>query len=324
MSSSESDGEHYETDRENRRGVDSEVQSFLSMKPEYVNNRPITKNAQNSSSFRSQLKKFKSSTNPKKSSRLDKKKEMEEYFRDLSSDFHSLAKKFDTIIGCISELYDKMDNYEKRLEKLESPGNLSQPSRSYAAQAALPPPDETRLDKLEFATSEHERKSRMLEVSLTHPDIDQNNENLNEHIKSFFVEKLKMENRTIDTDFSVKKLPRNNTVMVTFSEMKFKRFLFSARKKIFQLGQPSSELYVNENLTTYNFKMLKTLKMEKKRRSDENLPGFDSVYSFDGKVFVKKVRNTDRSSAIHISNPKQLSEFVESLTNESTTGANGL
>ena len=86
---------------------------------------------------------------------------------------------------------------------------------SYAGAAGCPP-DGQRLDSLEYASSEEERKKRLLEVSLSHPNIDASNLDLASHVKQFLSVRMRMEPCQIDALLSVRKLPRNNTVLIIF------------------------------------------------------------------------------------------------------------
>ena len=126
---------------------------------------------------------------------------------------------------------------------------------------------------------------------------------------------MRMEAREIDVNFRVRKVSRNNTVMITFSVKRFKRFLFASRKRLRQnLPEQCESLYVNENLTSYNFSLLRTLKAEKKRRIEANETSFGSVYSFEGKIFVKKLAATDETASC-ISTKRDLRTFLTEFDN---------
>ena len=59
---------------------------------------------------------------------------------------------------------------------------------------------------------------------------------------------------------------------------------------------------------------MKKLKEQKKVRDDTKVESFDSVYSYEGRIYVKKVRNTDRSSAIPISSMKSAEKFLYEIS----------
>ena len=137
-----------------------------------------------------------------------------------------------------------------------------------------------------------------------------------------------MEPREIDSGFNVKKVTyRPNTVIVVFSVIKFKRFVFGALKRLRLRDQDlCTDLFINDNMTSYNYSILKHLKSEKKKRSEERRKSFESVYVFDGKVYVKKQKTNQPNSAIWISSVQSMKNFLESLDTEITavTDSNGL
>ena len=180
---------------------------------------------------------------------------------------------------------------------------MSEQSTSYAAMAALPPspPDDGRLEKLEYLSSEELQRKRLLQMTITHPAIDSSNENLDTHVQSFL--RLKMNDRAIDKNLNAFECPRNNTVRIELSDVRFKRFLFKARKDLRNNHPECYEgMFINENLTSFNFELMKKLKVELERRKNEQMLNYESVYSFDGKIFVKISKTDDRNAAIHISN----------------------
>ena len=88
--------------------------------------------------------------------------------------------------------------------------------------------------------------------------------------------------------------------------------MFAARKNLRQNHPANCEnLYVNEILTSYNFEILKKLKSEKKRRSENSETSFHSVYSFEGKIFVKKLPSND--SSMCIASKRDLSKFLAEM-----------
>ena len=138
-----------------------------------------------------------------------------------------------------------------------------------------------RIDRLEYISSERERGNRLLQVVISHPSIDPDCNQLKDHIVGFLSNTIGMTDREIDTSMSVISKGRPHSVIITFSSRLFKTFLFAARKKLRgENGDQISTLFINENLTQYNFSLLKLLKSEKKRRIDANLPSFQSVFFF--------------------------------------------
>ena len=174
---------------------------------------------------------------------------------------------------------------------------------------------------MEYLSSEEERRKRNLEVSLKHPDIDLENENLDSHIRNFMSSRLKMEPRSIDSGLKTQKNSRNGSVKIMFSNIRFKRFLFGAKKKLRENSDDANiNLFVNENLTSYNYSILKEVKEEHARRKASNLNNFFCVYSFDGKVYVKMSQSDERDAAIYLQNTKKMTELFARL--EGTSDGN--
>ena len=95
----------------------------------------------------------------------------------------------------------------------------------------------------------------------------------------------------MEQSFLVHKATRINTVSVTFSHLRFKTFVYKARKKLKTEQNPiSTDLYLNDNLTSYNFGILRNLKNIRVKRTGERKPVFESVYSIHGKIFVKMLK----------------------------------
>ena len=304
MSDTESDV--YMSDTEAEPGISGAIDRCLSKKPEYHV-------ASKSKALRTQLNKIKSNPKDRQSSRIDSKKKLEDYFRELAADFSNLSKKFDTVCECVSDFFDRMESLEKTVETLSKKPSPPPPPPSFAS-VLNNAPDSVRIERLERVSSEDERRRRLLEVSITHPLIDVSTPDLSSHMKQFLSSRMQMEHREIDSQFTVKKLPRNNTVLVTFSDKKFKRFIFAAKKRLrLENVEICNNLYINENLTSYNYSILKKLKLEKTRRFLEKIPTFESVYAFEGKVYVKKSRS--EQSAVCISNTREYMEFLDSLGN---------
>ena len=158
-------------------------------------------------------------------------------------------------------------------------------------------------------------------MTITHPTINNNEANLQQSFKRMCESDLNMERRDIDANMMVKKVTRENTVLVTFSHRRFKISLFKAKKLIRTNNVSfSSDLYINENLTSYNFKLLMQLKREKRLRTEQNKPSFETVYTFEGKVYVKQTKEDSNQQAHHIRSPTCLTDFLLKLNSTSTAG----
>ena len=304
----DSEEEYFEDSVDDR--VSQATEACLAMKPEMVKNGQAC--AVKTRSLRSKLNKVTVELPKQKSSRLDERKLVEDQFKDVLADFSTLQKGLATLKECMSSIFDRLEEVERRLEAIESkPANTY--SEALTSTASVQEAGE-RLSRLEYKTSETERAARLLDISITHPSLDNTRGEMVAHVQNFLSVTLKMDNREIDANLQVKKVPRPNTVLIRVSHTRFKRFIYTARKKLRQEDESSTnDLYINDDLTNYNYKILKQLKAEKRRRQEQHLPNFNYVYSFEGKIFVKKLPNTPSSDAIYVSSPSSLDNFLSKL-----------
>ena len=56
-----------------------------------------------------------------------------------------------------------------------------------------------------------------------------------------------------------------------------------------------------------------SLKRERSRRRTENRPLFETIYSIDGKVFVKLTRGAPNQEAVNIKTPSMMEDFISKL-----------
>ena len=114
-----------------------------------------------------------------------------------------------------------------------------------------------------------------------------------------------------------KKTRRPHTVIVYLSNVKFNCFIYSARKTVRQVNETSEtstlDLFVSDNLTPFNYKLYKELKLEGDRLSLECSPNYESVYSFEGKIYVKKRRVDPNTDSVHIKTIALPRSFILSL-----------
>ena len=80
-----------------------------------------------------------------------------------------------------------------------------------------------------------------------------------------------------------------------------------------------NELIINKNLTSLNYLLFRKLKSEKRRHNENNLPNFEVVYAFQGKVFEKKERTIGDQGASHTPTNSSLKKFLDHLDMSHTT-----
>ena len=253
-------------------------------------------------------------------------KNLDNTIHELSTDLLRLNTNFECLLECFYTILDKIEELTSLKERLESMDlrlthlecKISEPEVSVnnSRQDGSSSEQTTRIEKLEYLSSEHERENRLQQVIITHPRIDSDSNRLAEHVRDFLSTTMRMTGREIDANMRVSKRKRAHTVLVTFSSRLFKTFLFAARKKLrLDNDEQAAELFINENLTQYNFSFLKQLKGERKRRVEAGLPSFTSVFSFDGKVYAKVTSNAEK---IHIKNKQAYMEFLSGLDSDNS------
>ena len=188
-------------------------------------------------------------------------------------------------------------------------------NQSYASALRSEPIDPIRVDRLEFLRSEDEREKRVLNASITHPTLNKNNDDLKAHVKNFFVNTLQMQDRSIDSNFQAKKGHKDNNIIVSFSDKRFKLFLYQAKKRLRQNeSQEYQDLFINDDLTPYNFKRLMELKNYRKSFGRNDDP-FRSIYTRDGRVYVKLATDDPTTYGTPVKN----SSFLQNLKNSRTS-----
>ena len=246
--------------------------------------------------------------------------EVADVLRELSTDFTKISKKLDIIADSMLYLLDKSSENEQRIAHIEknlselSKKNKNPPSFANVVSAEQIKNSNDRLNKLEFQKSEDDRKNKLLEVSVTDPSLNSNSTSPRADVNNFFVHKMKMSPREIDQNFVVHKAKRTNSVIVQFSDRRYKLFLFKARSKLKQNDQNSViNMYLNDNLTGYNFEILKNAKKIRVLRKATNKPCFESVYTIDGRVFLKMKKDDSNDAAVHIKTNELLDQIVMKL-----------
>ena len=259
-----------------------------------------------------------------RSSNKNDKQKLEEMLKDFSSDLNNLNNKFGIFAGCITTLLDRVESLESRIIALESwkndnpsPSSPPPPTTTYASvvgSEVIQGNASGRLERLEYNSSEDDRKNKLMHVQVTHPSLDPSSPSLLPHVQNFLRLQLKMTDREIDANMLVYKSSRPNTVTIKCSDRRFKLFIYCARKKLRSENQSLCEnLFINDNLTSFNYSLLKRLKSESKRRIDLHKRSFATVYSYNGKVYVKLCRTDLTENAIHIKYPSCIDSLLRTL-----------
>ena len=294
------------------------IEKCLNMKPEYSSNSKII----SVKDIRSNLNRM----NIRKSNRIVNKNlkvnslttdraRLQDSLREISEDIQSLHGKIEVLFTTMDSVLDKLEGFEKRIEVLENIRTSNQESYASAVQQNMNNKDLNRVERLEYFASEQEREKRICELTITHSSFSAfTATNLLGQLKTFFEKDLHMDNREIDANMTARRI-RDNTILLHLSNRRFKGFLFSARKRLRTAGNPiCNDLFLNENLTPFNFKLLKTLKNENKTRISNGTGKFGNVYTFEGRVYVKR-----NESSIHIKNQNNLNEFLNEVNTVSNS-----
>ena len=283
MVSDSSEDESFQSDDGGSSQVSSIANKLIARNPD-LQIAPKSK----SHSIKSRLQKL-SGTKTKSSVRIDGNKKIDDMIKDLQNSFSIVTKKLDSIIECMVDMNDRMTHIEDTVctlqaEIIQLKEGISK-SKTYSEVASISAsvpeqPNNDRLDRLEFLSSEDERKKRILEAVVTDPDVSEDSSDLKGDITNIFSRKLGMKNRELDANMKVFRTNRQKTVRVILSDVRYKRFLYAARKKTRSGNNDAAkDLFIGENLTSYNYKILKMLKEEKKKREESQNLSFDSVYS---------------------------------------------
>lgn len=276
----------------------------------------LNKNRQKRSTTKPLVNQSQKPSNIRSSPRLqaDDRQKIDDSIRSLSGGLKNLSSDLDTYTDSINEIMDMISVLYERLEeidkKLTAPTNVSYADITRSNLDAPVSTNEKRLEKLEYQSSENERLNRVHQVTITHPALDGNTQNLFSTASHFMENIMMMDWRQIDANMYVQPTRRRNTILISFSDQRFKSFLFKARKNLPQQQVP---IYINDYLTNYNYKILKLAKEERKRNYENLTVLFETVYSFNGRIFIKKRRSDPTTEAILVKSPENLEEIVKKL-----------
>ena len=299
------------------------IKSILDMKADFIKQ---NKSKTPFNDLKSQLSKVKLSK--KRSERLDSRKDIDSYYKEIQSNITNLQNSLEVFHGCFSKIFETMEKQDDRITELEFTKSLHEKrieelgnhvmslqsknkgcNNSYAS--ALQNNNADRINKIEYTASEEERKKNSTDVLLTHPSLN-TSENVSENVKIFLERHMKMDSREIDANMTIKKTTRSNTVRLSFSHRRFKTFIYKCNKKLRVENDPiTSDLFINDHMTAYNFKILMELKSKRKQYCPENDP-FKSIYIHDGRVFIKLKRDQNLNGK-HIKLPNDVHDLIRSL-----------
>lgn len=247
-------------------------------------------------------------------------KKLENSITRFTNSLAALNKSSEVLVECLSFVFNKLEKIEDDLNALTarvlqlegSDRNSASSVPSYSSICAKDLSKQSeRLERLELVASERERESRILQASLTHPLININSSDLTDYIKTFMSNTLKMEPREIDSCLHVSKLRRDHSVLLTFSDARFKNFIYGARKKL-QTEDKNlcKDFYLNDNLTQFNLSIFNTLKNERRKRTSAGNDTPFYVFTFQGRVYVKENRDSEKKL---IKDNVSCTEFINSL-----------
>ena len=136
-------------------------------------------------------------------------------------------------------------------------------------------------------------------------------DNLADDVSNFLTQVLKLERRELDSNMKVFKTWRPHTVLISLSDRRFKRFLFTGLKNFRESNRSTeNKVFINDNLTKYNYDIMKKLKEERDQMSEAGRDVYELVYAFEGKIFVKKRIGDPTDAAIHIKTVSSMKNFV--------------
>lgn len=201
-------------------------------------------------------------------------------FTSIKQDSSSVSGKLDDLYDYFVTLLSRVECLEKRLVAVES-------RESSGSSVA-------RIEKLEYRDSERARLDRATEITVTHPTL-QAETTTAENLLDLLNTKLSCALRKPAVAHLRPIGPSSpSTVLVSLSDIRFKRELFAAKNRLRRGGSDLGELYINEHLTSQNYEILKQLKKIRRDREEAGSgSNFFSVYSFNGRVYIKIEREGD-------------------------------
>ena len=252
------------------------------------------------------------------------RKKIESVVADFASDMARMNSNFQILLDCLTDIIPRLEqidylegrvsDLECKLEAVTQFPFLDGQTAVAASVVGMPSARDgysDRLDRLEYLSSEEEREKRILQAVVTHPDLNADSSDMREHMLNFLRTALDMPEREIDSNMTIQKTGRPNTITINFTRKLFKKFLYAARAKLRRSNpERCGDLFINDNLTHYNFSLLRALKRERRRRGESQLNNFVSVFSLDGRVYVKTSSECEK---LHIKSKDAYTKYLEAL-----------
>ena len=296
------------------------AESLKARKPEFLRAKKTMAKAR--CEYTTMLNKL--TTSEKKSARINNSKDIKDLIKDVQTDIANVGAKFDTLAKCLTGAFNKIESLESEICTLKSELSalksdvLEMKTKPQAStsngtySAVLQATHVDRINKLEFQNSEDERRNNSSQVLITHSSLNKDSENPVDHVKIFLRSKIRMENREIDANMTVRRAQRENTFRITFSHPRFKGFLYKAKKNLrLQNDAETAELYINDHLTALNYQILMGLKKKRKTYS-ENTDPFKSLYTHNGRIFMK-LKIDGEALGKHIKTREEMTALICSL-----------
>ena len=142
----------------------------------------------------------------------------------------------------------------------------------------------TRLENFEVSNTEQPRLHKLLQVTLTDLQIDNDEEDLESQITEFMQVEMKNERKEVDSNIVVTKGKRDNKVIVKLSHIKLKLFLHLCKVYRETLDETASLCILTNDFFHKNSSYRYETRAEKAR--EEGVLTFESVYSFEGRLYA--------------------------------------
>jgi len=229
-------------------------------------------------------------------------------FDDENLKLESMRPQVKDILTCMEKLLKKQQKMEEKINELEE--KLSTIESNSITMNLEKSNDSHRLDDLEFDQSERQRSDRLLEIQISHPKLNHKSKNLKAATLKFLKTELKMPAEKIDPNCSVS-TNREHSILMKVNDFKFKKNLFAMKKELkLKNDDIAKNLYVQDNLTKFNYNLFRKLKDELKRRRESNIINFYTVFSLNGKIFAKLTKD---SEIMYIKNQNAIESFLKVL-----------
>ena len=270
--------------------VDEDLQllenELLHAKPELRRNPPrnvklSTKNKSSSAG------KTKGNQLPDDFLRINKAKESEN-MNDKSDETDIVEAMGNTVVDIKEDVLGLNNKLTRMLTLMRQfSGKIQSLETKIVQQEVIIKRQDKEIQQLYTKCDSNERMIRSDKVIMSSPKINTDTDNYHEGVKNILHDALTLSQTTTDQITISRFGSTNNVVLLQLPSIAVKLNIFRA-KKLLRGNKTYENLFINEFLSEKNAAIMKAARELKKKKQ------LYSVFSFDGRVYVKKRENDDR------------------------------